>query len=67
MKAAGKILSYTVSGSAVRIQFENEVAEITALRDDIVNVFVPCWAPKHYSKAIEGNKAVSTVISVEKK
>lgn len=67
MKTAGKILSYTVSGSKVRIQFENEVAEINALRDDIVNVFVPCWAPEHYSKAIEGNKEVPTAILVEKK
>ena len=42
MKEAGKILSYTVSKNKIRVQYENQLAEITVLREDIVNVFVPC-------------------------
>lgn len=63
MKEAGKILSYSVSENKIRVQYENQLAEITVLREDIVNVFVPCWSPEHYSKAIEGEKAVPTVFS----
>lgn len=65
MKDAGKIISYQLKGCEVEIQYENQQLLIRALRPDIVNVFVPCWSKEHYSKAIEGDKSVSVLVSAK--
>lgn len=65
MRDAGKILSYQLNGQEVQVQYENQQLLLTVLRDDIVNVFVPCWANEHYSKAIEGDKSVAAGVSAE--
>lgn len=36
-------------------------------KDDIVNIFVPYRTKEHYSKAIDGDKAVATELTAEQK
>ena len=49
----GKIVEYKQNGSAVTVICEKQKLIITALNDEIVNVFVPTWSEEHRSKAVE--------------
>ena len=37
----GKLLSYEINDSEVKVSFEKETAYFTVIRDDIVRVYVP--------------------------
>lgn len=60
----GKRISYEVKESKVLIQFEGGPAEISAVREDIINVFIPFETAEHRSKAIEGDKMQPVVLTV---
>lgn len=60
----GKRISYEVKESKVLIQFEEGPAEISAVREDIINVFIPFETAEHRSKAIEGDKMQPVVLTV---
>lgn len=64
MKNFGKLLSYSVEKNIIRLEFEFGRGRIEIIRDDIINVFSPFMSEEHYSKAIEGEKAVKTEFSV---
>ena len=53
MRDYGKIKGYRVEGRKVAVEFENGRMEVTALTDEIINVFVPIWSEDNRSKAIE--------------
>ncbi len=60
----GKRLDFQVEGNKVHFTFAGGAADLEIIRDDIVNVFVPYETKEHFSKAIEGNKAVETKFDV---
>ena len=49
----GKLQNYQVIDNKVSLSFEERVAYIELLREDIANVFVPYESEEHCSKAIE--------------
>ena len=61
----GKVTSFYVSGNEVHLQYEKQEVIVTVITPEIVNVFVPCWQKKHFSKAVEGDKSVPCVITTE--
>ena len=65
MKQAGNIISYDQNKSKVSITYEQMELTVQAIREDIINVFVPYKTTEHYSKAIDGDKTVPTDVSVE--
>jgi alpha-glucosidase len=60
----GKRMDYQITGNKVEITFARQKAVIEIIKDDIINFFVPRWSDSHYSKAIEGEKAVPTEFQV---
>ncbi|MGN0474543.1 MAG: glycoside hydrolase family 31 protein [Acutalibacteraceae bacterium] len=52
----GKIVSFNVEGSRVEIKFENAVGYVTAVTEEIFNVFCGFKSETNHSFAIEGNK-----------
>ncbi|MCM1283656.1 MAG: glycoside hydrolase family 31 protein [Muribaculaceae bacterium] len=61
----GKIRGCQSSGSEVIIRYEKGEVIVSVITPEIVNVFVPCWAREHYSRAIEGEKGIPVVIAVQ--
>ena len=53
----GRIKSFNTEGSRVEITFENAVGYITAVTEDIINVFCPFKPECNHSFAIEGDKS----------
>lgn len=53
MKNLGKITEYSKEGNTVTVIYENRKLIVTALTDEIINVFEPTWSEEHRSKAIE--------------
>ena len=53
----GRIKSFHTEGSRVAITFENAVGYITAVTEDIINVFCPFKPECNHSFAIEGDKS----------
>ena len=53
----GRIKSFNTEGSRVEINFENAVGYITAVTEDIINVFSPFKPECNHSFAIEGDKS----------
>ena len=53
MKDMGKLIDWKKKGNELRIRFEHREMIITALTDEIINVFVPIWSDEHRSKAVE--------------
>ena len=64
MKAFGKIISHKAEGNKILFQFENGCGRLEVLTDKIINVFSGFDCDYHRSRAIEGDKAVPTEISV---
>ena len=64
MSTAGKIMSFRQDGNEICVKYEQQKLVVKAIRDDIVNIFVPYRTKEHYSKAIDGDKAVVTVSTV---
>ena len=64
MKAFGKIISHKTEGKKILFQFENGCGRLEVLTDKIINVFSGFDCDYHRSRAIEGDKAVPTEISV---
>ena len=60
MSTAGKIMSFRQDGNEICVKYEQQKLVVKAIRDDIVNIFVPYRTKEHYSKAIDGDKAVAT-------
>ena len=52
----GKLLSWEKNINQVILSYEKQQAILSVIKEDIINVFVPCWKKNHYSKAIEGDK-----------
>ena len=67
MSTAGKIMSFRQDGNEICVQYEQQKLVVKAIRDDIVNIFVPYRTKEHYSKAIDGDKAVATELTAEQK
>lgn len=59
----GKITAFQVSQNEVHVQYDNQEVIVRAVTPEIVNVFVPCWANEHYSKAIEGDKTMPAAVA----
>ncbi len=55
----GKIVSFDAEGSRVAIQFEHRMAVITAVTEEIINVFCGLKSDSNHSFAIEGDKSKS--------
>ena len=53
----GRIKSFNTEGGRVEINFENAVGYITAVTEDIINVFSPFKPECNHSFAIEGDKS----------
>ncbi len=53
----GRIKSFNIEGSRVEIAFENAVGYITAVTEEIINVFSPFKPECNHSFAIEGDKS----------
>ncbi len=53
MRDYGKIVNFSHGYNEIEIQFERQRMIVTALTDEIINVFVPTWSEDHRSKAIE--------------
>lgn len=51
----GKLLSYDQHGQSVTLSFEQGIMVIEALREEILNVFVPMQSNNHYSKAVKSD------------
>ncbi len=64
---AGKLKAYEISGQEIRLKFERMEAKITVVTPKIIRVFSDLDGVKRQSKAIEGDKSIPTVITVEKK
>lgn len=64
---AGKLKAYQVSGQEISLQFESLEAKITVITPKIIRVFGNLDQIERRSKAIEGDKSVPTVVTVEKK
>ena len=67
MSTAGKIMSFRQDGNEICVKYEQQTLVVKAIRDDIVNIFVPYRTKEHYSKAIDGDKAVATELTAEQK
>ena len=67
MSTAGKIMSIRQDGNEICVKYEQQKLVVKAIRDDIVNIFVPYRTKEHYSKAIDGDKAVATELTAEQK
>lgn len=61
----GKRTAYQVDSNKICFIYEKGKAFIEVLCTDIINVFVPFESEEHFSKAIEGDKAVETIFTVE--
>ena len=57
-------MSFRQDGNEICVKYEQQKLVVKAIRDDIVNIFVPYRTKEHYSKAIDGDKAVVTVSTV---
>ena len=53
-------MSFRQDGNEICVKYEQQKLVVKAIRDDIVNIFVPYRTKEHYSKAIDGDKAVAT-------
>ena len=53
MSTAGKIMSFRQDGNEICVKYEQQKLVVKAIRDDIVNIFVPYRTKGHYSKAID--------------
>ena len=53
-------MSFRQDGNEICVKYEQQKLVVKAIRDDIVNIFVPYRTKEHYSKAIDGDKAVIT-------
>ena len=62
----GKLLGYEQKGNEVKVQFEQQTAYFTVVRDEIIRVFVPYFLEDYQSKAIEEEVVVPTTYQVEK-
>lgn len=62
----GQITAYEINGNEVHVHYERQEVIVCAVTPEIVNIFVPCWAPEHYSKAIEGDKTVPVEVAAER-
>ena len=62
----GEMLSYEVTGNEIKVQFENQMAYFTVVRDEIIRVYVPFFDETCKSKAIENEVIVPTNFEVEK-
>lgn len=51
-------MSFRQDGNEICVKYEQQKLVVKAIRDDIVNIFVPYRTKEHYSKAIDGDKAV---------
>jgi hypothetical protein len=67
MSTAGKIMSFRQDGNEICVKYEQQKLVVKAIRDDIVNIFVPYRTKEHYSKAIDGDKAVATELTAEQR
>ncbi len=61
----GKLLEYEVNGQNIFFQYENKTTRVEVITDEIINVFAGLREDEHRSKAIEGNKAVETKVTIE--
>ncbi|MCI7321915.1 MAG: glycoside hydrolase family 31 protein [Lachnospiraceae bacterium] len=61
----GKRQAMEQQGNRLTLHFEKQDVILTILKDDIIRVLVPYWMKDYKSKAIEGEKAVSTEYTVE--
>ena len=61
----GQRQNFSVKENKICFSYEKGDAYIEVIRDDIINVFVPLETKEHFSKAIEGEKAVDTKIDVQ--
>ena len=59
-------MGYEVNDSEVKVSFEKETAYFTAVREDIIRVYVPFFDETCKSKAIEENPCVPVTFTVEK-
>ena len=50
-------MSFRQDGNEICVKYEQQKLVVKAIRDDIVNIFVPYRTKEHYSKAIDGDKA----------
>ena len=60
-------MSFRQDGNEICVKYEQQKLVVKAIRDDIVNIFVPYRTKEHYSKAIDGDKEVATELTSEKK
>lgn len=60
-------MSFRQDGNEICVKYEQQTLVVKAIRDDIVNIFVPYRTKEHYSKAIDGDKAVATELTAEQK
>ena len=58
-------MSFRQDGNEICVKYEQQKLVVKAIRDDIVNIFVPYRTKEHYSKAIDGDKAVATELTAE--
>lgn len=63
----GKLKSYKAKGQKIILSFERKEAVIEVITPQIINVFCGFECGSHNSKAIEGDKSVSTEMTVEEK
>lgn len=61
----GRLLSYSILGNKIELQFEKKPAFISVIRRDIVNFFVPLLREEKNSKAIENLEIEEVEYSVE--
>ena len=47
-------MSFRQDGNEICVKYEQQKLVVKAIRDDIVNIFVPYRTKEHYSKAIAG-------------
>lgn len=62
----GKLLNYEVNDNEVKVAFEKETAYFTAVREDIIRVYVPFFDDTCKSKAIEEDPCVPVTFTVDK-
>lgn len=60
-------MSFRQDGNEICVKYEQQKLVVKAIRDDIVNIFVPYRTKEHYSKAIDGDKAVAAELTAEQK
>ena len=61
----GFLKKYKDNGNGITFEFEQNKLIVSVITDEIINIFVPYMSQEHYSKAIEGDKALATDYSVE--